>query len=92
MWDGMPAVGLLMALLWFFISIAVLVLIVLAVVWLARNVGSGGGGSAGAGYRTGGGHTPTGGAREALDLRYARGEIDREAYLQARRDLGDPLE
>ena len=28
--------------------------------------------------------------REILDARYARGELDREAYLQARRDLGDP--
>ena len=28
--------------------------------------------------------------REILDARYARGEIDRDAYLQARRDLDDP--
>lgn len=28
--------------------------------------------------------------REILDARYARGELDRDAYLQARRDLGDP--
>ena len=30
--------------------------------------------------------------REILDARSARGEIDREAYLQARRDLGDPAD
>ena len=30
--------------------------------------------------------------REILDARYARGEIDRDAYLQARRDLGDPAD
>ena len=28
------------------------------------------------------------GARQALDERYARGEIDREEYLQRRTDLG----
>jgi uncharacterized membrane protein len=28
------------------------------------------------------------GARRALDERYARGEIDREEYLQRRKDLG----
>jgi hypothetical protein len=29
------------------------------------------------------------GARRALDERYARGEIDREEYLQRRKDLGE---
>ncbi len=38
--------------------------------------------------------SPPGGEhpREILDARYARGEIDRDAYLQARRDLGDPAD
>ena len=30
----------------------------------------------------------TGGPLETLHMRYARGEIDRDAYLQARSDLG----
>ena len=33
---------------------------------------------------------PSGGALAVLDDRYARGEITREAYLQAREDLGGP--
>lgn len=28
-------------------------------------------------------------AREELDLRYARGQLDRDEYLQRRADLGD---
>lgn len=34
----------------------------------------------------------SGGPLETLHMRYARGEIDREAYLQARADLGGGLE
>ena len=33
---------------------------------------------------------PATGALGVLDLRYARGEIEREAYLEARSDLGGP--
>ena len=82
MWNGM-AVGWLPMLVWVVFSVAVVVLIVLAIVWLARSVSSGGAGSSGPSTPTQGPGT----AREALDLRYARGEISREEYLQARRDL-----
>jgi putative membrane protein len=87
MWDGMMGgVGWLWMLLWGLFSIALLGLVVLALVWLARSVGSGSGQSSP-------GREPSAGgtAREALDLRYARGEISREEYLQARRDLEGPL-
>ena len=82
MWDGMALGGLgwLVAILWVVFAVALLVLVVLAVVWLAKAVGSNEPRS----------RPEHGSAREALDLRYARGEIGRDAYLQARRDLGEP--
>ena len=84
MWNGMMAGwGWLVMVLWVVFSIALLVLVVLAVVWLARSLG-GDRGQRGAGQPSAGG---PGSAREALDLRYARGEIGREEYVQARRDL-----
>lgn len=54
-----------------------LALLLLAVVSLALN----------AYWRTNGGST---GALGELDLRYARGEIGRDEYLQRRADLGGP--
>jgi uncharacterized membrane protein len=33
---------------------------------------------------------PAAGSLAVLDMRYARGEIEREAYVQARSDLGGP--
>lgn len=86
MWDGMGGVGLIPMLVWIVFSVGILVLMVLAVVWLARSIGSSGDASRGASSPGG---APTS-AREALDLRYARGEIGRDEYLQARRDLEDP--
>jgi putative membrane protein len=65
------------------ITIAFVVGLVLLAIWLVRRIGS---------------HTPAGtpgrnfsssgeSAMEALQLRYARGEITREQYLQMRDDL-----
>jgi putative membrane protein len=56
--------------------IAVLALVVAAIVALARWVGRGG---------DGGGRMRT--ARDILDERYARGEIDREEYQRRRDDI-----
>lgn len=94
MWDDMMGDGMmgglgwLWMLLWFVLSVALVALVVLAVVWLARSIGSGGG------RPTTSNETPGAGgpraAREALDLRYARGDISRDDYLQARRDLDGP--
>lgn len=85
MWDGtMSGWAWLMMLPWLLFSVALLVLVVLAVVWLARNLGSGSprGGEPGASPQPG-----SRSAREELDVRYARGELTREEYVQARRDL-----
>lgn len=86
MWDGMPAFGWLWVTLWLVFAIGLLVLVVLAIIWLARNMGSGN-------QRPSGKSTDSSGpasAMEALDMRYARGEISREEYLQAREDLKGP--
>ncbi|MPY96310.1 MAG: c-type cytochrome [Acidimicrobiia bacterium] len=71
-------------LLWLAVGLVLLILAVVAIVWLVRRSNSD---ASGSGHRDG---RPGGSAREALDLRYARGEIDRDAYVQARRDLGEP--
>ena len=66
----------LAGLLWLLIGLALLVLIVVAAVWLTvrlrTNSAANGRGSP---------------ALDDLDGRYARGELDRDAYLQMRRDL-----
>jgi putative membrane protein len=82
MWDGMPGMGWVWMWIWTVVGVAMLVLVVLAVVWLARSAGGSEAGSSS-------GSAPHGGpsAREVLDLRYAKGEITRDEYVQARRDL-----
>jgi putative membrane protein len=57
--------------------IAVLAVLLAGIVALVRWIGGGG--------RDGGGRVRT--AREILDDRYARGEIDREEYQQRRDDI-----
>ena len=54
-------------------------LVILLIVLIAPYVRSFGGGGAGP-------RTPT--ARDILDERYAKGEIDREEYLRRRQDIG----
>jgi putative membrane protein len=54
-------------------------LVILLIVLIAPYVRSFGGGGAGP-------RTPT--ARDVLDERYAKGEIDREEYLRRRQDIG----
>lgn len=90
MWDGMAgmgAIGWLWMLLGVVFVVALLVLIVLTAVWLVRSAG--GDGTA---PQVGppGASSAAGSPREALDLRYARGEISREEHQQALRDLADP--
>ena len=87
MWDGMAGAGWLWTLLWATLGIGLLVLVVLAVVRLTRGGGSGAGSTESSARAA-----APGSAREALDLRYARGEISREEYVQARRDLEGPPE
>jgi putative membrane protein len=61
---------------WLLVGIAVVVLIVVAAIWLAsrlrRDVATGG---------------RTSNAIDELDHRYARGELDRDCYLQMRKDI-----
>jgi putative membrane protein len=57
-------------------QLAVLVLVVLGIVWLVRRLSSDSSGS----------RAPRS-ALEELELRYARGEIDRTTYLQMKDDL-----
>jgi putative membrane protein len=83
-WNGMMGGwGGLLALVWLALSIAVLIIVLLGAVWLARSLG------ANRGPAGGGTPAPSGppSARDVLDVRYARGEISREEYLQARKDL-----
>ncbi|HJU00460.1 MAG TPA: SHOCT domain-containing protein [Actinomycetes bacterium] len=60
--------------LWVVVPLLVLMLVVVVSVWLVRTVRSRAGSDAAA-------------ARRGLDLRYARGEVDRDEYLQRRADL-----
>jgi putative membrane protein len=57
-------------------QLAVLVLVVLGIVWLVRKLGAGGGAQ-----------RRESSALDELEVRYARGEIDRTTYLQMREDL-----
>ena len=59
-------------------QLAVLVLVVLGIVWLVRHLGTGAAGSAGGAGRS---------ALDELEMRYARGEVDRSTYLQMQDDL-----
>lgn len=82
--DGMGG----MMIVWALLLVALLVLAGLGIAWLIRNLSS----------RPGTrsipmeppGHEQTlNSAEEALRRRYARGEIDRDEYLQRRDDLRD---
>lgn len=72
--DGMMGIGMV---LWGLIGLALLVLLVLGIVWLVRQLQAPSRGSS----------SPDADALRALELRYARGEIDRDTYLAMRDDL-----
>jgi putative membrane protein len=63
--------------IWAVLGVALIVLVILGIVWLVRQLSGG---------VARGGHGESPAMREA-ELRYARGEIDREAYQAIRRDL-----
>ena len=65
------------ALVWTLLGIALVVLIIVAIVWLALRLRRD--------DREGSRQTSS--ALSELDRRYASGEIDRDTYLQIRRDL-----
>ena len=70
MWVGM--------LIWTVLGIALIVLVILGAVWLARQLGR---------DEPGRRLPRDGSALEELELRYARGEVEREAFLKIREDL-----
>ena len=79
-WGG-QGVGLLGGLIGLLLFVGFMVALVLVVWWIVRQ------------GRSEGPRRPegAGGSRTALDIldeRYARGELSREEYLQAREDLG----
>lgn len=89
MWDGMGGgmggLGWLWMLPGSVFMLGLVVLVVLATIWLLRALSDRGP------ERPSSARPPAMGAspREVLDLRYARGEMNRDEYQQARRDL-DP--
>ena len=70
---GMGPIGMI---LW----IVILIAVIIAIVWLVRSL-------AGSSH-----HAPTGPRRspglDVLEERYARGEIQREEYLEKKKDIG----
>ncbi|MFD6795532.1 MULTISPECIES: SHOCT domain-containing protein [Prauserella salsuginis group] len=74
MMDGMMGMGWWMA-LWGIVGLAVLVLVVLGAVWLARNLGDG---------RD---RSRVDGAEQEVRQLYAAGQIDRDEYLRRLDDL-----
>ena len=75
--DIMPFGGLWLLFL-LAIQFGALILIVLGIIWLVRRLGAGGQGP---------GTRPDRSALDELEMRYARGEIDRSTYLQMQDDL-----
>lgn len=75
MCDGMM-MGIGMT-VWLLVGLAVLAVLVLGIIWLVRQLRSP------ADARGG----PRPDAQRELEMRYARGEVDRETYLAMRDDL-----
>lgn len=75
MMDGMMGIGML---LWWLIGLALLVLLVLGIVWLIRQLQSPARAES---------PPPDTDALRELELRYARGELERDTYLAMRDDL-----
>jgi len=75
--DIMPLGGLWLLFV-LVVQFGALVLVVLGIIWLVRHLGAGSPGpSAG----------PNRSALDELEVRYARGEIDRSTFLQMQDDL-----
>jgi uncharacterized membrane protein len=71
------------------VVLALQILLVLGVAWLLVSMLLGRGRRPAAAAATAG-PAPQSAPLETLQMRYARGEIDRDAYLRARADLGGP--
>jgi len=77
-WGAMGGFMWVAMLIWTVLGIALVVLVIVGVVWLVRQLGRDGHGRRRPAVRS---------AIEELELRYARGEVDREAFLAIREDL-----
>jgi len=77
-WGAMGGFMWVAMLIWAILGIALVVLAIVGVVWLVRQLGRDGQGRRRAAGRS---------AIEELELRYARGEVDRETFLAIREDL-----
>jgi putative membrane protein len=82
-WGFAPFGGIGMILIWL-VPVFFLGLVILGIVGLVRGFTSGGGGKAGTHQRV----ETQPSAREILQVRYARGEIDREQYQTMIADIG----
>ena len=82
-WGFAPFGGIGMILMWL-VPVIFLGLVILGIVGLVRGFTSGGGGKAGANQQ----QEAQPSAREILQVRYARGEIDREQYQTMIEDVG----
>lgn len=80
-WDMMWGGGSWLGPFGMFLWLLFLVLLIVAVVWIFRRP------DRGRGERPDAGRPP---ALDVLEERYARGEIDRDEYLQKKRDLTPP--
>ena len=68
--------GMWLGPLWMIVWLAVLATVIVAIVrWLSEKDGSG--------------DSLARGARDILDQRYARGEIDRDEYMKRKQDIAD---
>lgn len=74
MCDGMMGFGMT---LWLMVGLGLIALLVLGILWLVRQLTA----------RPDGRRVSEPGARQEMEMRYARGEIDREPYLTIRDDL-----
>lgn len=77
-WGSMGGFMWVGMLIWAVLGIALIILAVVGVVWLVRRLGRDGRGRR---------RLPDRNPIEELELRYARGEVDRETFLAIRADL-----
>ncbi len=77
-WGAMGGFMWVGMLIWAILGIALVVLVVVGIAWLVRHPGRDAQGRR---------RRPEGTVIEELDLRYARGEVDRETFLAIREDL-----
>jgi putative membrane protein len=79
-WGMMGGYGYGFGLIHMVVWVVILVAIIVGVIWLVRSLASSGGGQGALPRRSAG--------LDVLEERYARGEINRDEYLQKKKDIG----